>query len=271
MAVMSAKTMFVALHGEFRPHPWRDARAARTDAYSLFVARASAMGWLAEPSEGTAGGVWGMNDAGHDARSRSDPPLRIAWFQVVLVDRITAGRPLPLQSFLSCADDVVARMGSANVRAVQVLLPGHGVDRAPDTGVRARAVMTLLQDARWFADCDPRSKTPVRATLQGGHAAIRPAIPRMLEWMASFEQDVFSPHSCSSMDDGQSLEPAIIDELWQGPAHHRLTFCGALAEWSMAALGWLGSFLAEASSQHGVHTPLLLTVRPDQALAPAGG
>jgi hypothetical protein len=270
MAVTSANIMFVALHGEFRAHPWRDARAARADAYSLFVARASAMGWLAEPSAGTAGGVWGMNDAGHDARSRSDPPLRIAWFQVVLVDRIAAGRPLPLQSFLSCADDVVARMGSANLRAIQVLLPERRVDEAPDASRRAKAVMTLLQDAGWFADCEPRSKTQVRATLEGGQDAAIPSAPRMLDWMTSFEQDVFSPRSCSSTDDGH-LEPAVIDKLWQVPAHHRLTFCGGLAEWSMAALGWLGAFLAEASSQHGVSAPLLLTVRPDPILAPADG
>jgi hypothetical protein len=42
-----------------------------------------------------------------------------------------------------------------------------------------------------------------------------------------------------------------------------MTFHGELAEWSIDALGWLGAFLAEASSQHGVTAPLLLTVQPD--------
>jgi hypothetical protein len=160
--VTPARTMFAGLHGEFTLHPWRDAGAARSDAYSLFVARASAMGWLAEPSVRTVGGVWGMNDTGHHARSGADPPFRIAWLQVVLAERIPTGRPLPVQSFLSCADGVVARMGTARLRAVQVLLPGRGVDSAPATSLRASAIMTLLQDAGWFADCDPRSKTQGR-------------------------------------------------------------------------------------------------------------
>jgi hypothetical protein len=45
--------MFASLHGELAVHPWRDPEAA-SDAYSLFVARSSAMGWLAEPA-GVAG------------------------------------------------------------------------------------------------------------------------------------------------------------------------------------------------------------------------
>lgn len=52
-----------------------------------------------------------------------------------------------------------------------------------------------------------------------------------------------------------------IDRLWLGPGHHRATFRGTLAEWSLDALGWLGAFLVEAAHQHGVRTPLMLSAR----------
>lgn len=69
------------------------------------------MGWLAEAQNASGGGVWGMNDAGHDAGS--GPELsRNARFQVSLTDPIPAGRPLPVQAFLSCAGDVVACIGT---------------------------------------------------------------------------------------------------------------------------------------------------------------
>ena len=48
--------MFAALHGELAPHPWRDPLVASSDAYSLFYARSSAMGWLAEAAENASGG-----------------------------------------------------------------------------------------------------------------------------------------------------------------------------------------------------------------------
>lgn len=121
--------------------------------------------------------------------------------------------------------------------------------------------MTLIQDAGWFADCDPHWGTQVRVTLDGGQdPSIRSAAPEMLPWMQKFNQDVFSCNSFSVMnDDDMVLKPAVIDELWLGPAHHRVTFQGTLAEWSLDALGWLAAFLADASFRHGVNTPLMLT------------
>src|SRR5436190_18354309 len=138
--------MFVAVHGEVTPHPWRDGRVASADAYSLFVARCSAMGWLTEAREHTFDGFWSMNDAGQDA----GPHTRVAWFQVSLTEPVHAGRPLPVQPFLSCAHDVVARSGALRLRAVQVLLAVQSLAERPPAG----ALADLLQDAGWFADAE---------------------------------------------------------------------------------------------------------------------
>src|SRR5439155_13998842 len=105
----------------------------------------------------------------------------------------------------------------------------------------AGALMALVQDAGWFADCDPHLRARVRVTLDGGQdPSIRSAAREMLQWMQKVRQDVFSGDSFSLMDDDDVvLKPAVIDELWLGPAHHRATFHGTLAEWSLDALGWL--------------------------------
>ncbi len=117
--------MFAALHGELALHA-SSTDAASSDAYSLFVARSSALRLLAGAGESTDG-AWGMNDAGLDDRARSESS-RIAWFQVTLTGR--AGGPLPVQAFLSCAGDVVARLGTARLDAVQILLPVESIDAA---------------------------------------------------------------------------------------------------------------------------------------------
>ncbi|MER5648786.1 hypothetical protein [Streptosporangium sp. NPDC002524] len=267
-------TMFVALYGELEPHPWRDPLVASSDAYSLFVARSSAMGWLTEAEENASGGLWGMNDAGQDpapASASESRPARVAWFQVSPTGPVPAGGPSPVRAFLSCVDDVVARIGTVRLRAVRLLLPPVRDFGAPEGASSPwGAVMPLLQEAGWFADGDPRLRARVRVTLDGGRdPSIRAAASGMLRWMRQFDQDVFScdevsvtdgdDPASSAEDDDVVLEPAVIDEVWSGPARHRAVFHGTLTEWSLDALGWLAAFLADASSQHGVDAPLMLT------------
>ncbi|WP_329081706.1 MULTISPECIES: hypothetical protein [unclassified Streptosporangium] len=272
MSIRPDSTMLAALYGELVPHPWRDPLVASSDAYSLFVARSSAMGWLTEAVESASGGLWGMNDAGQDPVPGSRP-ARVAWFQVSLTTPVPAGRPLPVQEFLSCAGDVVARVGTPRLRAVQVLLPVQSLDVPAGASWRVGAVTTLLQDAGWFADSDPGLRTRVRVTLDGGQdPSIRSAAPEMLRWIRELDQDVFSCDSVSvTDDDGVVLEPAVIDEVWLGPARHRATFRGTLAEWSLDALGWLAAFLADAGSRYGVGTPLMFTAGPSEGPDPHVG
>ncbi|MFI7124722.1 hypothetical protein ACIBQ1_03460 [Nonomuraea sp. NPDC050153] len=123
-----------------------------------------------------------MNDAGtpdpgeRDASNRRSGLGRVAWFQVS-ADPVP-GRPLPVQPFLTCAGDVVARIGTLRLQALQILLPGRTI-----------APSLLLQDAEWFADSDPEARTRVRVTVDGGHdpaifiihgswVQVPPALPR---------------------------------------------------------------------------------------------
>ncbi|GAA4900862.1 hypothetical protein [Streptomonospora salina] len=46
-----------------------------------------------------------------------------------------------------------------------------------------------------------------------------------------------------------------------GPDRHHAAITGRLGEWSYEALGWVAAYVAEAAAQHGVRTPVLLTIR----------
>ncbi|WP_433073695.1 hypothetical protein ACQP1P_26035 [Dactylosporangium sp. CA-052675] len=143
----SAGTMVAELYGELAPHP-----GAEPDAYGLFLTRSLAMGWLDDTSAGggaedrttRAPGLWCVNDAGW-THPDAGPGL-VAWFQVD-VTAPAGDRPLPVQPFLSCAHDAVARAGTADVTAVRLELPVGGIDprtRPPYAPVPA------LHTAGWF-------------------------------------------------------------------------------------------------------------------------
>ncbi|OLF18522.1 hypothetical protein [Actinophytocola xanthii] len=257
-------TLFAAVYGGFASHPWQD-----QDAYSLFHQRSLAMRWLDdigwvvrrsaagyEERPTGAAGLWGMNDAGRD-RPAAAGAAPVAWFQVG-AEPVPAERPLPVQPFLRCVEEVVARLGKLELDAVQVLVPVQGLD------VSSRpepALAPSLLTAGWFGG-DGRARTPVRVTLDSGRSPAVPAVAaRLREWVGRLDQEVFACDSHSA-DDHASLaaSPPFDDRLWYGPAGHRATFHGTLAEWSLDALGWLGAFLADLSAREGVTTPLLLTV-----------
>jgi hypothetical protein len=140
----AAKTMYAGLYGELAPRPLPDPPADATmDAYSLFESRSAAMGWLTPATEGASGGLWGMNDAAAVFGSGLQSS-RVAFFQVVL----TGPSPvtvLPVQQFLSCAGDVIARLGVLRLKAVQLLLPERDAEAdarfASQSGLRAAAVL----------------------------------------------------------------------------------------------------------------------------------
>lgn len=222
------------------------------------------MGWLADAAGSDAQGLWGMNDAGHDTSSQGPGRDRI-WFQVAVSEPLPAGCPLPVQPLLACAGDTVARMGALRLNAVQLLLPVQCLAQPLAAAPQRDDVGALLQEAGWFTDRNPHSDVRVRVTLDGGqNPAIRTAAPLMLQWMQELKQDVFAGDTPSLSDAAAVLQPGFIDQLWLGPALHRATFSGTLVEWSLDAVGWLAAFLASASTQCGVSTPLVLTVSPGE-------
>ncbi|MEQ4304528.1 hypothetical protein ABNF97_24655 [Plantactinospora sp. B6F1] len=277
-------TMFAALYGELTPHPWRDPDADR-DAYGLFHDRSLALNWLddvggivrftdAGVQERPTGapGLWGMNDAGQDHPLATAGTSLVAWFQVG-VEQMPGDRPLPVQPFLRCAGDVAARIGTLELRAVQVLLPVQGLD--PSSSPPEYAGMPSLRTAGWFRDADPRSRTPVRVTLDSGRApAIASTAPLMHERLGRLEQHVFEYASYSLTEHDPLATTAPLhpfhDGLWSGPPRHRATFSGRLAEWSLDALGWLAGFLADLSAGQGVGTPLLLTASQSKSTTGPG-
>jgi hypothetical protein len=266
----AARTMYVSLHGELMPHPLPDTLGkVSQDAYSLFYARSAAMGWLTPAAEDGPDGLWGMNDA--EAGPGSGPrPSRVAYFQVVVTGP-SRGKVPPVQPFLSCAGDVIERLGTLHLEAVQVLLPERDADAggrsASPSGMAVGA--PLLDSLNWFADCDPRLRAGVRITLDGGaDPTIRAAAPGIVQWVRRIDQNVFSCDSVSlAEDDHLVLWPTTFDGDSANTDHHRVTLRGTLAEWSLDALGWLAAFLADVSSWHGVSTPLMLAA--DRS-APAG-
>jgi hypothetical protein len=259
--------MFVALYGELVLHTWRDPVAATSDEYSLFYARSSAMGWLAPATAYVPGGIWGMNDAGQDSEPGPYGPHRV-WFQVSMITPIPTDRPLPVQPFLACAGDVVARMGTFRLNAVQMLLPLQGVHKSAGVSPQYDRVITVIGDANWFDDSDPYLRTNVRVTVDSGQIpSIRLAAPNMFQSMQELKQNIFVCNSYSLTDNDMILKPGFVDALWTGPAQHRATFHGTLVEWSLDALGWLAAFLTSVSSEHGINTPLVFTASRSEGSA----
>lgn len=259
----TAGTMFAALYGELVPHVWCDPELA---AHSLFYHRSLAMGWLDDRSAGggfedrmlRAPGLWGMNDAGwnHPDAASGTADL-IAWFQVS-ASAVADDRPLPVQPFLRCAEDATARAGTPNLSAVQILLPVQGLDpssRPPYAPVPA------IETVPWFAERDPRSRTPVEVSINSGRDPSIPAVAqRLAEHLGHLEQDVFVCTSHDIADPDDVLPPPFDDGFWNGPPRHGVVLRGELGEWSCDAIGWLAEVVGDSVARLGVRSPVLLTV-----------
>ncbi|MCO5180308.1 MAG: hypothetical protein M9896_09750 [Candidatus Promineofilum sp.] len=254
-------TMFAGLQGKLTLHSWRNFGATESDAYSLFHSRSVAMGWLTQAAKGATGGLWGMNDAGQQGPDPNAQHPYAVWFQVSLPRLISPAQPLPLQPFLSCVGDVVARMGTLHLSAIQVLLPIQSIDGFVDTSLSDEGLFAPLRSAGWFFDCNPHSITRVQVVLDGGeNPIIRLVASDLFQWLQKIKQSVFTCDTFSLTDDTNVVKSTFIDDLWVGPPQHPVTFYGTLVEWSLDALGWLATFLAGISFKFGVTTPMLLTV-----------
>ncbi|GHJ90772.1 hypothetical protein SNE510_02910 [Streptomyces sp. NE5-10] len=263
----TAGPMFAALYGELVPYAWHDPRSEH-DAYQLFHQRSVAMGWLddrsglpsdcsAESRASTAPGLWGMNDAGWGDPRAAAASGTVAWFQVEC-STPAADRPLPVQPFLRCAEDTVARIGTVRLSAVQILLPLQGV--APESRP-PYAPVPSMGTRHWFGERDPRARTAVRVGIDSGRDPVISTVAQQLAGdLAALEQDVFLCGEAESADRDRVPPPPFHDDFWNGPPLHGMTLHGELAEWSCDAVGWLAATLADAAARLGVRTPLLFEV-----------
>ncbi len=254
----AAGTMFAALYGDLVPHPWRGADPEH-DAYSLFLQRSLAMGWLddAEPGDGLAvgNGLWSMNDAGWE-HPLAGPGL-VAWFQVQ-AEAVAADRPLPVQAFLRGAGDATQRAGALHLNAVQVLLPVQGLDADARP---AYAAVPAMATRHWFGAGDPQARTPVTVAVNGGQdVSVRVVTGRLVEHLERLDQAVFNAASHEVRDPGTAPPAPFDDTFWNGPPGPDLLLDGTLSEWTCEAVGWLAEVLADSLSRLGVRSPVLLTV-----------
>lgn len=89
--------------------------------------------------------------------------------------------------------------------------------------------------------------------------------------MREINQDAFACDSFSLDEEDHLVLQPIPFESGLSTVHHRVTFRGSLAEWSLDALGWLAAFLADQSSRHGVSTRLTFTAGRSGLPASAAG
>lgn len=254
-------TVLAALFGDLVMHPWRSSERSESDAYSLFVARSIAMGWLTKAGDGATSGLWGMNDAGQDAEM-AGPHSCAAWFQVCLNDPIPSDRLLPVQALLVCAGDVVARRGVLNLEAIQLLLPLQGLTSTTDTLSRPDALGLLAQSAMWFADPASHPRSAVRVTLSTeGSPSVGRVAPEIARWTREFHQSVFTCDSVSlSIEDAVDIRPTPLANHVDWARGDAATFSGTIVEWSLDALGWSAALLAEACRQQGIAAPLSMVI-----------
>jgi hypothetical protein len=228
MSVGLGDSMVAVLHGRMRGHTWRTS-AAESDTYSLFTARASAMGWQTEPELHPSSGLWGMNDA----ESSDD----VARFQVALPSTIPSTSPLPVQPLLACARDVLGRLGTFDLSIAEVRLPMQIMTARS----RIQALGTLLHAAGWFVDLAPASAVSVRVNV---HSDVSGALPNGLT--AGFARRV------------SAIQQRVLRDAEPVEDKETLSFAATLAEWSPDALGWTVAFLAEVFHEFGVRTPVVV-------------
>jgi hypothetical protein len=238
-----ARSLYVAVYGGLAARSVPPEQGTQ-DAYSLFYARSAAMKWLTSAVGDSRRGLWGMNEA--ETTFNPESNARVAFFQVALTAN-DASDSLPVQPFLACVADVLTRIGSLRLDAVQILLPEHNAQPAEE----------IMDAANWFADS---ARTPVRVTLDGGlDPSIRASGSVLAERIQTMGQDVFSCDEVSlNNEDHLVLLPTTFDAE-PGSAHHRVTMRGTLAEWSLDALGWLAALLADATARNGTGTQMMLT------------
>ena len=256
--------MFAALYGDLELHPWRDPDSQH-DAHSLFRERSLAMGWLddraasggSETSLARAPGLWALNDAGwEDPLGHTDSGL-VSWFQVE-ASAAADDRALPVWPFLRCAGDVMSRVGTLRLTALQVLVPAQGVD---PTRRPAYARVPSIATARWFAEPDSASSCAVQVDIYGGRATELGSIATAFgEVLTQLDQAVLKVQAIDAVGEHYAPRAAVHDSAWNGPPTSGVRLRGTAVEWSIDVAGWLTEIATDCMSQVGVQSPLLVTL-----------
>ena len=239
-------SMFVAIFGSIRPHPWIASETSPEDAYSLFASRAELMGWSRE--DGT--GLWSMNDATLDLPV-SSPRARIAWFQVGVDERTVDGASFPFHPLLTCAGDVLDRVGDVVVEAAQFLVPLQIGGTPP----------TISSVPNWFNMCNPATSVGVRVTVDSGEDPVLPQVAADVAALAStMAREPFRVAPTAIGTTPVQLLPEATDGFWLGEGRHPVTFDAVAPEWSLDSIAWTANILAESCRRTGMKTSILISI-----------
>lgn len=126
-----SRFLYAGLYGPWIRQPVGRRSEPTEDAYSLFLSRSAALGWLTLAEEGASGGYWGTSDA-EALPGSGDERVLAAKFLVAITGALPGGSS-PVQPFLACIEDVVARLGALHLDAVQVLLPEPDWDKGQES------------------------------------------------------------------------------------------------------------------------------------------
>jgi hypothetical protein len=218
-----ARTTIVEILGQVDVHSWITTDALGEDAYSLFMARSTAMNWADAGPGGSA--TWGMNDARFGSvleRSLfSEPPTMgaaeddfVATAQVSVDLSIAM---LPVLSVAECIRSTIERVGVLRFEGLRVSSTGWGSVAHRD------AASTLTSCLNWFEVVDPGAVRTVRAVVRsapGGpgidEGALVDALGRRNTGRFRFEQ----------RGDGLAV---------------------TVPEWSVGAAAWAATMLADES------------------------
>jgi hypothetical protein len=232
-------TAFVGVYGSLQLHAPLAPDKLTEDAYSLFHARATALGWLSDAGDAasTPTAVWGMNDAGQDW-SGAPGTARVAWFQVVLLGPAGTAAAVPVEGLVACAADTLDRVGVLRLDGLQLVLPVR-------TGAGARH---LAAAGSWFAVGTGRPTAAVTTTLDCGSGPVDPErADAVAGWLAALGGDLWVAEGhTADANAAVHLVPPVAEGLWPDDGPPLVTLHGTLPEWSLDALGWAAAVTVEA-------------------------
>lgn len=250
-------TAMVGLYGTMRRHQWIDEDSMTHDAYSLFVARSSAMGWSSAGPGGLIADLWGMNDAGQEWHKDHN---RLCWFQVGLnLREVSPLPPIPVVPMVAGAWDSVSRVGAVDVTAVQMLVPLQ---------LAGPAAGYLVSSSSWFSAANPADTITATVDIDtGSDASATDMIAEILAGMRSFRTQ---PFAVTALDQNDSMsivaiEPPLVGDLWMGDSRNKVSFAAELPEWTAESIGWLIMLAVEGARRAGVATTALISVAQKEA------